>query len=92
MKYLVLFVALIAISCDKDDFVSATVYDYGDPALDGCGWVVEVGNEIYKPTNLAPELQKDRLVIQIDFDKLNSRANCGLMPDAYQEIEINKTK
>ena len=92
MKYAILLAAFITLSCDKNDFVDATIYDYGEPALDGWGWVVEVGNEIYKPTNLAPELQKDRLVIQMDFDKLNSRANCGLIPDAYQEIKINKTK
>jgi len=56
MKYAILLAAFITLSCDKNDFVDATIYDYGEPALDGCGWVVEVGNEIYKPTNLAPEL------------------------------------
>ncbi|HAQ69972.1 MAG TPA: hypothetical protein DCR48_03255 [Flavobacteriales bacterium] len=92
MKYAILLAAFITLSCDKNDFVDATVYDFGEPALDGCGWVIEVGSEIYKPTNLASQYQIDQLEIKIDFEKLSSRANCGLLPNAYQEIEINKVK
>lgn len=92
MKYLVVFVTLIMISCGKDDFVSATIYDYGEPALDGCGWVIEVSNKVYKPVNLSSQYQIDGLSVQIDFTKLNSKANCGLAINAYDELEINKIK
>ncbi len=92
MKYAILLAAFIILSCDKNDFVDATVYDFGEPAVDGCGWVIEVGSEFYKPTNLEPQYQIDQLEIKIDFEKLSSRANCGLLPNAYQEIEIIKIK
>jgi len=92
MKYFIIGLVLLASSCTKNDFVDAIVYDYGVPALDGCGWVIEVSNEVFKPVYLSSQYQIDGLAVQIDFKKLNSKAKCGFVFNAYDEIEINKIK
>lgn len=90
MKNLILVFSysILLISCSKNNFVNGTVKDFGEPAADGCGWVIEIGNEIFKPINLDAQFEQDQLPIRLDYQKLNSKANCGFQIDAYDEIEI----
>ena len=62
---------------------------YGDPALDGCGWVVDVSSTIYMPNNLAPEFQVDSLKVRIKY-KVLERVNCGLVKDAHPGMSIEE--
>lgn len=92
MKRIIPFALLMIItlsSCIKeDDFESAVIRDFGDPAVDGCGWVVDISSIIYKPKNLPTEFEVDNLEVKMKYDILDSKANCGFAHDVYDEIHI----
>jgi hypothetical protein len=67
----------------------AIIRYYGDPALDGCGWVVDAASTIYMPTNLLPEFQEDSLKVSIKY-KVTGRVNCGLVKDAHPGMLIEE--
>ena len=69
----------------------AIVRFYGEPALDGCGWVIDVSSTIYLPSNLPAEFSEDKLEVRIKYNALDS-VRCGMMmkyKGMYIE-EINK--
>jgi len=67
----------------------AVIRDFGDPALDGCGWVVDVSSKIYKPQNLLSEYRIDSLEVRIKYKILDS-VNCGLVKNAHSAIFIEE--
>jgi len=67
----------------------AIIRFFGEPASDGCGWVLEVSNTIYMPKNLLPEFYTDSLKIRTKY-KVLERVNCGLLEDAYPSIFIEE--
>ncbi len=67
----------------------AIIRFYGDPSLDGCGWVVEASEIIYMPKNLLPEFYIDSLKVRIKY-KVLERVNCGLVKDAHLSIFIEE--
>jgi hypothetical protein len=67
----------------------AIIRNYGDPALDGCGWVVDVSSIIYMPKNLLPEFYVDSLNVRIKYNVVE-RVNCGMVKDAHQAIFIEE--
>ena len=87
---LLLFLILVSfLSCKKDSIiVSGKIIDGGDVAVDGCGWLVEIGSETYTPTNLETQYQIHNLNIELEYRLLGSKANCGFIIDTYDEIEI----
>jgi hypothetical protein len=45
---------LTAFSCNKDEPVQFNSHQgfvlfHGDPAVGGCGWLIEIGEEMYSP-------------------------------------------
>ena len=62
---------------------------YGEPASDGCGWVVKASETIYMPKNLLPEFYTDSLKVRINYRVLE-RVNCGLLKDAHPSIFIEE--
>ena len=73
---------------------NAVIRNFGDPALDGCGWVVDVSSVVYKPQNLLPEYKIDSMEVRIKYKVLDS-VNCGLVKNAHSAIfieEIHKKK
>ena len=90
-KFLIsLVITTTLLSCNKEKSMNGIVKDYGPPELDGCGWVIDVNGEIYKPTNLNSDYKIHELNIKVDFKKLNSTTDCGIEPIALDEIEIIK--
>lgn len=86
-----LLMLLAIIACKKEEnFASAIIKNFGDPAVDGCGWVIEISSTIYKPKNLPSEFKIDNLNVKIIYDKLTSKADCGLAIDLYHEIYIKE--
>lgn len=67
----------------------AIIRNYGDPAMDGCGWVVNASSIVYMPKNLLPEFYIDSLEVRIKY-KVLERVNCGLVKDAHLSIFIEE--
>ena len=86
-------VIIAAFSCNKDEPVQLNsqqglVLYFGDPAVDGCGWLIEIGEEKYSPVNLKSEFQIDSLGVIVEFKILSSEWNCGWREPGYRQIEI----
>jgi len=79
-------------SCKKEEnslqLNDAVIRDYGDPAVNGCGWVILVSSNVYKPINLSPEFYIDSLEVKMKYELLSTKANCGFQEDVYSEIKI----
>lgn len=78
-------------SCDEnDDFIKGDgiIIDAGNPAVDGCGWLIEISNETYKPIELDEQFQENNLEVTLEYKVLDSERSCGWLLEKYKEINI----
>jgi len=88
---LILICVLTLSACKKEDkLVYAIIRDGGDPAADGCGWLIEMSYETFKPKNLSDEFKVNGMEVEIKYDKLDGMADCGLSQDAFHEISLKE--
>ncbi len=106
MKTIALFIfsiGLYAFSCDNQtpistidsegqSEVSGIVVYAGDPAVDGCGWLVQHQENVYSPINLDPSFNIDSLKVILSFKVLDSTWKCGWREPGYKRIEILNIK
>ena len=83
--------------CDKKNdselqIQNGLVLNYGEPALDGCGWVIQLNKVDYSPVNLDAKFQKDSLKVAVEYQILKSTFNCGWGGHGYQQIKITSIK
>jgi hypothetical protein len=87
-----LFFSLMGAGCEKEEpsmkKANGLVLYYGNPAVDGCGWMIKIDSIEYSPTNLDSMFQQDSLKVILDYDTLNSTWNCGWREPGYQQIQI----
>ena len=72
--------------------VQGTVLFFGEPEVDGCGWMIKVDDELFSPVSLDPVFKKDNLKVIIDYNILNSTWNCGWRVPGYFQIDIRNIK
>ena len=60
----------------------------GDPAVDGCGWMVQVNDSLYYPINLEPQFKVESLKVMLNYTVLGSTRTCGWRTPGYREINI----
>ena len=94
---LMLTVGIIAVSCDKKSdpnlqSANGLVLNYGNPEVDGCGWVIEVDKVVYSPVNLDKTFKQDSLKVKIDYQVLNTYFSCGWRTPGYRQIKITSIK
>lgn len=99
IRYVFLIVGLCALSCENQSpsvnsvievDVPALVLYEGDPAVDGCGWLIQRDKSFYSPVDLDSEFQSDSLKVILTYQVLESTWNCGWRESGYEEIEITK--
>lgn len=95
LKIFVLALCSVAFfSCDNNPMpsTSALVLDYGSVALDGCGYLILLGDgtdaELVHPTNLPVNFQKDSVKLLVDFVAVDSQFTCGLQAISYNQVEL----
>lgn len=74
----------------QDQWTDAIVLDMGSPAVDGCGFVLKINNDIYYPINLGESFQVDNKEVKIQYNTLNEMHSCGF-PHAelkYQKVTL----
>jgi hypothetical protein len=76
----------------KDAVVVNTDDPINDPGFPGCGWVIQIGSNEFKPINLAKDYQIDQLQVRVKFEVLKSKANCGIAPSTFNEIRLEDIK
>ena len=64
---------------DNDVFqeTEATILYTGEPAVDGCDWVVVINEKSYHPQNLPDEFQEENLNVQIRYKLTDEDFVCG---------------
>ncbi|MBS7565198.1 hypothetical protein KHS38_12365 [Mucilaginibacter sp. Bleaf8] len=82
-----LVLSLVAYSCKKDNCeekhkydnaeTTATIIDTGSPALDGCGWLIKIGDTTYAPDNLPENFQLDNIQVKITYKESDATFRCG---------------
>ena len=84
----VLILCITAVlSCKKNSTnpsvtANALVLNYGDPAADGCGWIIKITgtDSTYSPVTLADAYKTDSLKVTISYTLADSKFNCGWLP------------
>lgn len=98
MKKILLAVLLLnAYSCKKStervSSLEAKVLDLGSPSVDGCGWGIRVGDDIYSPINLSENYKEDNKAVLIEFEVLQEKYTCGFQgTNQYTKIKILSIK
>lgn len=72
--------------------VNAQVLDLGDPAADGCGWVLafETNGAMtnYRPDNLPNDFKTHELDVKIVYEDTMDTDICGFSPDMIAVISV----
>jgi hypothetical protein len=96
-KLLVLLTILpMCFSCSSDegtletnkDFVNAEVIYTGEPEVDGCGYMLKIEDDRYKPVNLPSQYQQHKLQVMIIYQEDPAGYLCGDLPYPIATIEI----
>jgi hypothetical protein len=82
--------SLTMLSCKKHNPVpiteeltaDATVINSGDPAADGCGWLIKISgtDSTYSPKNLPVLDEIANLKVHITYKRLSTKFQCGWLP------------
>ena len=99
LRILIFFLfALFVMSCDNQspidevppehEDVSARIVFDGSPAVDGCGWLIQIDQEFQAPVNLDSAFMIESLEVVLSYSTLESTWNCGWRLPGYKEIEI----
>ena len=81
-------------NCRKDEQKSVgksnigIILYFGDPAVNGCGWVIKIDTTIYSPIELETKFKIDSLEVKLDCEILDSWWKCGWREPGYREIQI----
>ncbi|WKV10741.1 hypothetical protein [Marivirga harenae] len=103
LRILVFFLfALFVMSCDNQspvdegppdhEDVSALIVFDGSPAVDGCGWLIQIDQEFQAPVNLDSAFMIESLEVVLSYNFLESNRLCGWRDPGYKEIEILEIK
>ncbi len=77
---------------DLTMWTRATVVYMGAPEVDGCGWLIEMGDEYYYPVNLEDEFRIQGLSVSIKYAYDPIEFRCGRGGTRYQSIRISAIK
>ena len=95
--FCIITAGIIMVSCGKRNESdiqpeNGIVLNYGDPSVDGCGWMLVINKVVYSPVNLNASFQKDSLNVVVEYQPLNSTFKCGWGTTGYQQIKITNIK
>jgi hypothetical protein len=72
-------------------WIEAIVVDLGSPAVDGCGWAINIDNITYIPDNLDEQYKQNRLKVMIVYENTSQIYQCpGFSEINYDKIIIKQ--
>ncbi|WP_080903413.1 hypothetical protein [Parabacteroides sp. Marseille-P3160] len=99
LSTIILFFLIGEMGCDNENDKSGVIMEknaminFSDPALDGCGWTVNIENEDYHAINLNDDFKINELEVNLKYQLLSSIWTCSQWESKqYKEIEINKKR
>jgi len=100
MKVVLLFAGLIFFSggCQQVEYrfdipdnqmvKEAEIIYSGAPEVDGCGWLIRVGDKLYHPENLADNFKTENLPVLMNYIGTREIFRCGRGGVSYKTIRI----
>lgn len=76
---------------EQRDVEALIIFD-GNPAVDGCGWLILHDQNFHAPVNLDSAFMTDSLKVVLTYSFLESNRLCGWRDPGYREIEILEIK
>ncbi len=73
---------------ENRDVKKAIILYSGAPETDGCGWLIQVGDIVYHPENLAGDFKVESLSVWIRYHKTKEKFRCGRGGVSYETIRI----
>lgn len=61
---------------------------FGDPSADGCDWVAELNGTFYHIDALPDSLKQQNKIVRLRYRKRLDYYNCGLLPQAYERLDL----
>jgi hypothetical protein len=83
---MLLFTCFITSACKKEIYqnkrpgqleATATVINSGSVALDGCGWLIQIGDTSYSPDNLPETFKETGITVNIEYTVSEAEFVCG---------------
>lgn len=93
--WMVLIASTLNIGCSKEEhWLDAVILDLGSPAVDGCGFVLEIKDQIYYPVNLEEKYQIGGKTVKVRYSVLEETYTCGFPHSEikYQKINIKEIR
>lgn len=93
LLYIILIIILLSTNCNKKEgWIAAVIVDSGSPAVDGCGFLIEIGNQVYYPVNLEERYQIDKKRVKVLYVALEEIYTCGFPHSGskFQKIDIRE--
>ena len=96
---ILIFGLMIAAACGRygdysdDDgpvWTEAWVIFMGAPEVDGCGWMIQIGDEYFYPVNLEDEYRVEVLPVKIRYTYDPVEFRCGLKGKRFPSIRIDQ--
>jgi|GEM_PF-1536126 len=90
---LLLITILLSAGCSKQKvWIEAVIIDAGSPSVDGCGFLIEIEDQIYYPINLEEKYQVDQKRFKIRYVALEDVYTCGFpySDNKFLKIEIRE--
>lgn len=64
------------------------VLDDSRPSLSGCEWGLSVKGEIFIPTYLPKQYQRNNLNVWVEYEKTDSTIACGYGQSSFEKIQL----
>ena len=75
-------------ACTDNNFKNATIINAGDPALDGCRWLIKIDSALYHPDVLEANFLQNNLPVHVVYETLADTFTCGKGPFEYANIHL----
>lgn len=92
--------ALLSVACfevgyydglpDDQNLKEAEIVYYGAPEVDGCGWLIKMGELLYHPENLEDKYKVEELPVKLDFIETREVFRCGRGGVPFKTVRILK--
>lgn len=66
------------------------ITDWGDPAVDGCGWLIRIGKSDYAMDNFNPQFKENGLTVKVHYKHTDFHYLCGRGQKPFSVIKIIK--
>lgn len=94
----IIVIATMIFSCNKEkvknagEYTEGLVMYTGATEVDGCGYMLKIGDIVYKPLNLPTDYEKDSLGVWIKYNVTADGFQCGDVSTLKTTINLVEIK